>query len=111
MQENNYCDEQVMLYWVEKCLKPYLESTRPHPYYKSILMMDNSKAHLVKSVRKAVGGVGAHQVMLPSNITSRVQLLDVGVNEPFKVKLNEQYSDFLIEIRFQSSNPNTVHSI
>jgi hypothetical protein len=60
-------------------------------------MMDNFGAHLPKSVRKALAELCALQVMLPSNMTSRVQVLDVGLNKPFKDRLQDQYDEFLLD--------------
>jgi hypothetical protein len=81
VQENNYCDEDIMLIWVQECLKPFLVSQGKS---LSLFMMDNFSAHLPKSVRQAISECGALQVMLPPNMTSRVQILDVGINKPFK---------------------------
>jgi hypothetical protein len=52
VQENAYCDEKIMLQWIEKCLKPFLRDD-PQP---SLIMFANFKAHLTSPVRKALSG-------------------------------------------------------
>lgn len=47
-------------------------------------MMDNYTAHLTGPVRDALHANGVLLLPLPPNTTSLVQILDVGVNKPFK---------------------------
>ena len=66
-----------MVEWVNTELKPYLEQ---HSGGKgsgkvSLLMMDNYKAHLTKETRFAISECGC---------VLKLQILDVGVNKPFK---------------------------
>jgi predicted RNA-binding protein YlxR (DUF448 family) len=91
-QENAYCDKDVMSHWISKCLKPHHKSKVP-----ALIMMDNFKAHLVSSVRKELAENGWLQLNLPANMTSRVQILDVGVNKPFKDRMRSYYNQFLID--------------
>jgi hypothetical protein len=101
VQENNYCDESIMLIWIEKCLKPYLQQRNR----LSIFMMDNFSAHLPKSIRNSLAKLCALQVMLPPNMTSRVQVLDVGLNKPFKSRLQDEYDEFLLNSVENNVNP------
>lgn len=94
VQENNYCDERVMLLWIEKVLRPYLATMDPGI---CLFMMDNFAPHQKKSVRCALATLNCLQVMLPPNMTSRVQMLDVGVNKPFKDRMKHCYREHMLD--------------
>ncbi len=91
-QEKGYCDRDMMLFWIQKCLKPVHNTKRP-----ALLMMDNFSAHLISSVRKELSDCGWAQLYLPPNMTSRLQVLDVGINKPFKDYMKAHYNRFMID--------------
>lgn len=81
-----FSDTTIMVEWVEKCLKPYvLEHGGGEGSGKlTVVMMDNFNAHLTKPTRDAMAKIGVVFIQLPPNCTSVLQILDVGVNKPFK---------------------------
>lgn len=91
-----FCDTTTMLCWIDKCLKPFLEArgggTGKAP---SILMLDNFKAHLTKPVKDALSKLGCFHIPLPANTTSVTQILDVGVNAPFKANYKAAYLNWM----------------
>ena len=91
-QEKGYCDASVMSFWIKECLIPYHTESRP-----ALLMMDNFKVHLVKSVRNEIAENRWLQLNLPPNMTSRVQILDVGINKPFKDRMRAYYDDYMLK--------------
>lgn len=67
-------------------------------------MFDNFKAHLTSKVRDALAGLltltteaGCLLTTLPPNMTSKVQILDVGINKPFKSHMNNSWLPFLLD--------------
>ncbi|KAI3630572.1 hypothetical protein MIR68_012007 [Amoeboaphelidium protococcarum] len=93
VQENAYCDEFVMGVWLDKCLNPHLN--RNNEKKLSLLMMDNFSPHQCASVRDQLSESFCLLVMLPPNMTSKVQILDVGVNKPFKDHIRAQFLTFM----------------
>lgn len=92
VQVNAFCDSAVMHYWIEQCLIPF------NPEGKTaMLMMDNFAAHNVASVREKIADEGWVQLCLPPNMTSRVQILDVGINKPFKDRMKAYFNQFMVE--------------
>jgi DDE superfamily endonuclease len=79
-QSNSWCDERTMLLWVEAILKPYMQKhTAP-----GLVMLDAFKVHQMGSVHTAIQMLGCLVCYLPAGTTSACQVLDVGVNKPFK---------------------------
>jgi hypothetical protein len=93
VQENAYCDSRVMQLYVKKCVVPFVEKEDSQVLWT----MDNFSSHQVGSVRDAFTSLGVMLSFLPPNSTSKVQMLDVGINKPFKQKMQEYFSSFLIE--------------
>lgn len=91
-QPKAYCDSDVMQYWTKMCLAPYCCDMEP-----AILMMDNFGPHCVRPVKIEIAKLGCIQVNLPPNMTSKVQILDVGINKPFKDRMNRYYMEFMID--------------
>ena len=63
----------------------------------SFLMMVNYKAHLTKETRFAISECACVFIPLPSNMTSKLQILDVGVNKPFKNYYEHQRDKWAVE--------------
>jgi hypothetical protein len=53
IQEKGYCDSNVMLLWINECLKPFHDGQSP-----ALLMMDNFSAHLTSNIRKELAAAG-----------------------------------------------------
>jgi hypothetical protein len=107
-QKKAYCDEEIMGIWIEKSLKPFteIESKELH-----LLMMDNFSVHQTQKVRDNVSELGTLISMLPPNMTSRVQVLDVGINKPFKDNMRWFYSNFFVENAELNPKPKVTREI
>lgn len=99
-----------MQFWIENSLGPYLESrnlvsspTADNGRGLSLLLMDNFSAHQISNVRKAVMQKGCSISFLPPNTTSKTQILDVGINKPFKDRMRSRYCEFLIDFEEQNA--------
>ncbi|KAJ4432611.1 hypothetical protein ANN_21234 [Periplaneta americana] len=53
--------------------------------------------HLTPEVKKKITALKTDLVVIPGGMTSKLQVLDVVVNKPFKDHLRKQYSDWLLE--------------
>eukprot|EP00977_Amphora_coffeiformis_P025179 scaffold18518_cov153-Amphora_coffeaeformis.AAC.1 len=71
-----------MLRWVEKCLKPWVETAPDDiiPY----LIIDSFKVHQTAEVVQAIEVLGCEVDFIPGGCTGLAQPLDVGINKPFK---------------------------
>ena len=91
-QENGFCDQTVMAYRIEQSLIPF------NPEKKvSMIMMDNFAAHNVATIREKITDAGWVHLCLPPNMTSRVQLLDVAINKPFKDRMKRYYNQYMVD--------------
>jgi hypothetical protein len=80
-QENAWCDEKAMLEWIELVWKPFATLKYPH---LTLLILDQFSVHKTNSVLEALSDLGTIVIHLPPGETSKLQILDVGVNRPFK---------------------------
>lgn len=85
-QEKAWCDEQVMLYWVNNVLRPYIEAMPniPENPIRPVLLLDCYSCHLMPSIRAPIAKMGIDLIHIPGGCTSLAQPLDVGYNKPFK---------------------------
>lgn len=80
-QPNNWMDVGMMLEWIEIIVKPYLQERQ---FKKSVMLLDSMQAHKMTVIRQSLAAMNCHLMILPSGQTSAIQVLDVGVNGPFK---------------------------
>ncbi|KAJ4439521.1 hypothetical protein ANN_07645 [Periplaneta americana] len=62
-----------------------------------MLVLDAFKGHLTLEVKKKITALKTDLVVIPGGMTSKLQVLDVVVNKPFKDQLRKQFSDWLLE--------------
>jgi transposase-like protein len=89
-----WMDEDVMIAWVNKILKPYVESA-PDGIIP-LLLLDSYRCHMMGSVVKCIQEIGCEVQHIPGGCTSLCQPVDVGVNKPFKNKLKERWESWMI---------------
>ncbi|KAF4139781.1 DDE superfamily endonuclease, partial [Phytophthora infestans] len=78
VQKKAFCNEAVMLDWIERIWKPSVYGCR-------LLILDSLKTHKMASVRPALGEHCCTQVeFAPPGITGVSQPMDVAVMKPFK---------------------------
>ena len=64
---------------------------------RRLYVWDQFRAHLVDKVRQRTNKVhNTHIAVIPGGLTSILQPLDVSVNHPFKCKLREQWSAWMM---------------
>ena len=86
-QDNAWMDERVMLMWVDMVLKPYVD-TAPDDMVP-ILFLESYCCHMMNSVVNAIQDLGVE-------VTSLCQLVDIGINKPFKAFLHKAWEKWMI---------------
>jgi transposase-like protein len=83
-QENAWCDEAMMLHWVEKLWRPAIAGQS-----KSLLVADVHAAQKTEQVLQDLKDLGTTPALIPPGCTSLVQPLDVVFNRTFKQKCGD----------------------
>ena len=83
--------EAMMLVWVDAVWKPF---AKQHPV--SMLILDAHTSHMTRSVRQAIEDCGTILEYIPGGYTSKLQVMDVGLNKPLKDRFRDQVDDFLL---------------
>jgi DDE superfamily endonuclease len=93
VQESAWFDERIMLDWIEKVWRPFAV-TGEKIYY---LLLDNCPAHCTFKVKDAFSRCRTEIDYVPRGYTSRLQVMDVGVNKPFKHYARNKFDDWMVE--------------
>ena len=89
VQDKAWVDKRVFLEWVEKVWNPFC-TNKPSTY----LLMDEFSVHLMTESVHAIQDCGTEVDFIFGGYTSKIQVLDVGINKPFKdytKRCNEHY--------------------
>jgi hypothetical protein len=97
VQENAWMDETCMLAWIEVVLRPWAESA-PNDI-RPLLILDSYRCHSTERVTDAIHHLGVDCVHIPGGCTALCQPADVGINKPFKVRLQHKWEEYLVENR------------
>ena len=92
-QDNAWMDETVMLQWVNKVLKPYVDNA-PEGIVP-ILFLDSYRCHTMSLVVNAVQGLGVDVEHIPGGCTYLCQPVDVGVTKPYKTHLCKRWESWM----------------
>ena len=93
-QENAWMDEQVMLMWVEKVLKPYIKSA-PEGIIP-LLLLDSYHCHVMASVVNEIQDLGVEVEHIPGGCTYLCQPVDIGIDKPNKKHMRHQWEIWMI---------------
>ncbi len=58
--------------------------------------MDSRAVHETAAIKEALGNHGTKVLYIPRGFTSLLQVLDFGVNKPFKHYMNQQFETFML---------------
>lgn len=81
VQAKAWMDEPQMLNWIEVVWKPF---TQARDNVLTYLILDECRTHLTTNVKKAFELLNTEVEYIPGGYTSKLQVLDVGINKPFK---------------------------
>ena len=87
-----------MLQYVEHIVVPYIEKMRDSVGDKAALViMDNFKGQVTKSVTSLLEDHNIHICLLPTNTTDLLQPMDISVNKPAKDFLKRKFNEWYTE--------------
>jgi hypothetical protein len=81
VQKDAWFDETVMLEWIQRVLKPFVEE---HANQATHVILDDFTAHKTAKVNNAIQRLGMTSDLVLPGFTAVLQPLDVGINKPFK---------------------------
>ena len=87
-------DESMMLAWIDKVLKPYIE-TSPigiHP----VILLDHYRCHMVESFVNTIQDFGYSVEHIPGGCTGLAQPVDVGIGKPLKNRVQHHWKDWML---------------
>ena len=83
-----------MLMWVEKVLKPYVESA-PEGIVP-LLLLDSYCCHVMASVVNEIQVLGVEVEHIPGSCMYLCQTVDIGINKPYKKHMRCQWEIWMI---------------
>lgn len=90
VQEKAWVDRSVFMTWISKVWKPFC-----HDKTSTYLLMEKCSVHMCSECIQQIQSYGTEVDFIVSGYTSKLQVLDVGVNRPFKDFLREKYEHFM----------------
>jgi len=94
VQEKAWMDEGIVLAWIEKIIKPYLQTV---PFgVEPILLLDSYRCHMMGSVVNALQDLGVQVEHIPGGCTGLCQPIDVGIGKPLKNRVRDFQQNWLI---------------
>ena len=87
-----WVDQRIFLIWVEKVWKPFTQRKKT-----SYFLMDEFSVHMQSECIEAMQRCGTEVDTIVAGYTGRLQVLDVGINKPFKGYVKEEYEIFMRE--------------
>ena len=94
VQENAWCDRRVMAEWIKQVYLPWIRLMQSD---RSILIMDDFSAHWVPEIGDLLSSNGVHAVRIPKGYTGNLQVMDVGINKPFKNYVQDETDDWMVK--------------
>ena len=82
--QTGWMNEQEMMYWIEKI---WTKRTPRFSNPRSLLVLDSFSVHIMNSVKRQFIEKSTNIAIIPGELTSRLQPLDVSVNKSFKIKV------------------------
>ena len=89
-----------MQLWIKNIFNPFIKSKKLKPEFESclsMLLMDNFSVHTTTLANIEIAKSGTKILMLPPNLTSKLQLMDVGLNKPFKSRIKDLFNAHLVK--------------
>jgi hypothetical protein len=114
-QKCAWMDEETMLEWVELVWKPFVETR----VGLLLLILDEARSHMTSKVVRRIGELRTILEIIPGGYTSKLQVLDVGINRSFKFYYGEASQEFVRQwtsanlpgVKAKPSRQNVAHWI
>ena len=91
-QDKAWVDHRVFKNWIDQVWAPFALEKGDMTY----LLMDKFSVHLMASCSNQIKGCGTTIDYILGGYTSKLQVMDVGVNKPFKGYARQAYENFMI---------------
>ena len=100
VQEKAWMDKRSMKDWILRVWKPYAASVEG----QKLLLLDECPSHMTADVRAMIAETNTELDFIPGGYTSKLQVLDVGVNKPFKDRIRHE-SDLFLSANSSNNKP------
>ena len=94
--QNHWSTESTMLAYIDKVIKPYINSVSPDGK-TALCLFDTFAAHKTESVKAKLESLNIKHVFIPPGCTGELQPLDLTVNDYFKKCLRKKFNDWYSE--------------
>jgi hypothetical protein len=94
VQKKAWMDEERMLDWVERVWKPFTDTRNDR---MTMLLLDECTSHMTWRVKDRIISCGTELEFIPAGYTSRLQVMDVGLNKPYKDRVCDQFDQFMVD--------------
>jgi hypothetical protein len=93
-QEKGWMTEELVLEWLK-----IVWSRRPGAFLNqlSMLVLDVFKGHVTDSMKFQLQKMKPEVVVIPGEMTSVLQPMDVSIHKPFKVRLRQKYLTLIVD--------------
>ena len=85
-QEKAWVDQRVFKHWIAEVWKSFIAERAD----KSYLLMDEFSVHLLTTCCNAIKECGSEVDCILGDYTSKLQVMDMGMNKPFKGYVRER---------------------
>ena len=92
VQQRALIDERTFLEWIRKVWGPFCVGRLSTNH-----LMDECSVHLMSSCLDAIQDYGTEVDFVARGYTSKLQVLHVGINKPFKDYVKQSYEQFMVE--------------
>ena len=96
--ENHWCNEAVMIDYVNKILLPYIAQKKQQlsldPLYPSLVIFDCFRGQCTDQFLSLLKANSIYILIVPANCTDRLQPLDVSINKTAKEFLRRQFQEW-----------------
>jgi DDE superfamily endonuclease len=90
-QKNGWMDAATFQKWIERVWRPFCIG-KP----KTLLLMDCFSVHVMPTMIEELEQCGTKVIFIPKGYTCQLQVLDVGINKPFKHYLQMYHRNFRV---------------
>jgi DDE superfamily endonuclease len=91
VQEKGWFNEHVMVEWINSIWKVYGAKEDE----KTLILLDDFSVHLTEKVKQGFTDCTTAVEYISPGYTSKLQLCNVGINKPFKDRLQREYDIWL----------------
>jgi hypothetical protein len=89
LKKKAWMDTSIMLQWIEQVWEPW---TATKNNARTMLILNEFLGHMTFEVRRAIADCGTYMGFVTSGYTSHLQVMDVGLNRPFKNHYRSAYN-------------------